>query len=128
LGLVEFDRWLDAQLGQRDPGEQALLREVLDGIPQPQLHPVYDAIIAEDSGSIWVGEYAGQLGLMGLSPEVRRVPARRWLVFGSDGILAATVGTPEGFVGHAVREGRVWGVFRDELGVESVRGYRIAKR
>jgi hypothetical protein len=51
---------------------------------------------------------------------------RRWLVFDGDGILAAGVDTREGFEPHAVREDRVWGVFKDELDVESVRAYEVA--
>lgn len=39
----------------------------------------------------------------------------------------AKLETPEGFQPYAVRDGRVWGVFRDELEVESVRAHGIVK-
>jgi hypothetical protein len=38
------------------------------------------------------------------------------------------VPTPEGFQPHAVREGVLWGVFQDELDIESVRAYALVKR
>lgn len=53
-----------------------------------------------------------------------RSPARA-LVFGPDGALEATVETPAGIQPYAVRGDRVWGVFTDELDVESVRGYVV---
>ena len=83
-----------------------------------------------DTGEIWVGAYAGEFGIMAqfLVGEVPRMPARRWLVFGADGALVAKLNTPEGFQPNAVHAGRVWGVFRDELYVESVRAYEVVKR
>jgi hypothetical protein len=58
---------------------------------------------------------------------VGSMPARDWLVFGAEGTIVATVRTPAQFEPGAVRGDRVWGVFRDELDVESVRAYRITK-
>lgn len=122
----EYTAWLDAQLARRSPRERDLFREALNAIPRPELFPAYQGLVTErETGAIWVGEYPGQLGLMMISPDVRRVPVRRWLVFGPDGVLAATVKTPAGFQPYAVRGDRVWGVFTDELDVESVRAYAI---
>jgi hypothetical protein len=57
----------------------------------------------------------------------RAIPGRRWLVFGPDGALTAHVSTPEGFEPYAVREGRMWGVYTDEVDVESIRAYRLKR-
>jgi len=127
--LLDFDTWVDAQLARRGPRDEAVLREILEAIPEPERFPAYSGIISDQlSGETWVGEYPGQLGMMGLTPEVRPMPSRQWLAFEADGTLIATVQVPPGFDPRALLEGRVWGVFRDELGVESVRAYEIVRR
>ena len=126
--VAEYEAWLDAQLGEMEPREAEFLRGILDAVPRPERLPAYDGLLGDgDTGDVWVGEYPGQLGLLGISPDVRRTPPRRWLVFGADGSLRATIATPEGFDPRAVRGGRVWGVFTDALDVESVRAYRIVR-
>lgn len=122
----EYTAWLGEQLAQRSPRERDLFREALSAVPRPEPFPAYRGLVSEgETGAIWVGEYPGQLGLIGLSPDVRRIPARRWLVFGPGGRLTATVETPAGFRPHAVGGDRVWGRFTDVLDVESVRAYEI---
>jgi hypothetical protein len=124
-----FYSWLDEQLATRDPGEQAFLRDMLEAIPEPEHFPAYSGIVTDpSSGQLWVGEYPGQLGLLGLSPEVPRVPARQWLVFQPDGTLIAVARTPEGFEPKALHDGLVWGVYKDQLDVESVRVYEVVSR
>lgn len=124
--VSEFTTWLGGQLEARAPAEAAMLRELIATIPRPELLPAYEGIVSGEDGEIWVGAYPGRLGLLGITPEVRRVPARRWLVFGPDGALGATVETPLGFEPRAVRGDRVWGVYRDEAHVESVRAYAVS--
>jgi hypothetical protein len=46
---------------------------------------------------------------------------RRWLVFDPDGVVTATLRTPEGFAPAAIGEDRIWGVFTDTIEIESVR-------
>jgi len=126
--LAEFAEWRDEQISSREPREQEFFRQVFEGMPPPETLPAYRGIVADrESGEVWVGDYPGQLDLMSLTEEVRPVPARRWLVFDSDGLLVATVRTPERFDPYAVHEGRVWGVYRDTLDVESVRAYGVVK-
>jgi hypothetical protein len=125
--LSEWSEFVDDWVASMPPGQRDGIREILDGMPQAERFPVYDRIVASDNGEIWVGAYAGQLTMPG-TPLNARVPARRWLVFGPDGALAGSVHTAEGFQPHAVRDGQVWGVFRDQLDIESVRAYDIVKR
>jgi len=125
--LSEWSDWLEAQLAAMPEEERAPRLFVLDQMPQAEYFPAFGGLVADHTGGIWVGAYPGQIGLLGLSPEVPRVPARRWLVFDGDGVLVANVHTPEGFKPHAVRDGHVWGIFEDELGVESVRAYEVVR-
>jgi hypothetical protein len=123
--LVEqWDSSLAGWLEEMPTRRATMMREMFDRIPRPDRFPAYDGVIPGRAGSLWVGDYAGILTIVA-TPVDRRVPARRWLVFDSAGLLTATVETPAGFQPRAAAGDRVWGVHRDELDVESVRGYEI---
>lgn len=110
------------------------MRPLVEPLPRPERFPAYEGLVATDTGEILVGDYAGPRGIWPLrhghegpeafAPEIR-VPARRWLVFHADGALAAHVSTPEGFEPYAVRGGMMWGVYTDEVDVESIRAYQL---
>lgn len=121
------DRWtesLEGWLEEVPPGQRTMMRDLFDRIPRPDQLPAYDGVIAGRDGAVWVGEYVGVLSIPA-TPVDRRVPARQWLIFDAEGVLSATVETPAGFQPHAASGERVWGVYRDELDVESVRAYQI---
>jgi hypothetical protein len=124
--LSDWNDFVDGWLTPMPATERASLRGILDDMGLPERFPAYDGLVTADTGEIWAGTYAGQL-TMPATPLNVRVPARRWLVFDGDGILVAGVDTPEGFEPYAVHEDRVWGVFKDELDVESVRAYEMVK-
>jgi hypothetical protein len=124
--LSDWNDFVDGWLTPMPATERATFRGILDHMGLPERFPAYDGLVTADTGETWVGAYAGQL-TMPATPLNVRVPARRWLVFDGDGILAAGVDTPEGFEPHALREDRVWGVFKDELDVESVRAYEVVR-
>lgn len=122
--LADWNRVSDDWLARMPADQRAYIADLLERMPQRERFPAYDGVVASDRGEVWVGEYAGQL-TMPYPPLDVRVPPRQWLVFDADGALAARVRTPEGFQPLAAREGRVWGVFTDELDVESIRAYEI---
>lgn len=125
--LVEqWETSLAVWLEEMPPGQREMMRDLFDRIPRPDSLPAYDGVIAGADGRVWVGEYVGVLSIPA-TPIDRRVPPRRWLVFDPAGVVTATVETPPGFQPHAVSGTRVWGVFRDELDVESVRAYGIIR-
>jgi len=115
--------WTDAMLSFVPEAAQAESRKMIERIPRAERVPPYADILIADSGRIWAGEHPGELAVRGFS----RPPERRWLVFDAGGALVATVRTPEGFQAYAVRGAKVFGVFRDELEVESVRAYEIVR-
>lgn len=124
--LDDWTDFVDAWLEPMSPGEQDMFRGMFDGIPPPERFPAYDELIAGDSGRVWVGAYAGEHSVV-YPPRNAPVPAREWLVFDREGVLVARVETPRGFVPRAVTGDRVWGVHTDDLEVESVRAYTIAR-
>jgi hypothetical protein len=112
------------------------LRGLVEATPRPESFPAYEGLVSTDEGHFFVGDYPGPLGIFPLrradhGPELMqpdlRIPARRWLVFQGDGLLTATLITPEGFELYAVTEGWAWGLYLDELEVESVRAYELSK-
>jgi hypothetical protein len=124
--LADWMEFLDASLAALPSEEREHFRAGFDGLPQLETFPAYDGIIGADNGEVWVGAYAGEY-ISAFPPRDDRVPERRWLVFEEDGALRATIMTPSGFQPHVVHDRRVWGVFRDERGCESVRAYEIER-
>ncbi|MDX1674216.1 MAG: hypothetical protein R3314_05370 [Longimicrobiales bacterium] len=126
-----WDSMLASWLADMPERQGRMMREVFDRVPRPERFPAYDGVIPGPDGSVWVGEYVGMLSVPNL-PLDRRVPARRWLVLDSAGVLVAAVETPAGFQPHEAMADpigtRVWGVYRDELDVESVRAYDVESR
>lgn len=127
VGGAFFDRWME-MLSAEDPG----LGEYILSSPRPESYPAYDDLLVDRDGWTFVADYPGPLGVLSLrrgdqGPEALkaklRMPARRWLVFDPDGALTATVETPEGFEPYTVHDEMIWGVYSDELDVESVRAY-----
>lgn len=86
--------WLDAM----PPQEAASIREILAAMPEPRRRPAYTGLVTSTAGHAWIGDYyPGQLELGSAYMGRMRVPARRWLIFGEDGRLIATIRTPSGF-------------------------------
>lgn len=125
--VERWDSALEAWLAERPEGEARVLGDLFARVPRPDRLPAYGGLLVAEGGGVWVSDYPGQLSLP-MMPIDLRVPERRWLVFDGNGTLTATVRTPPAFEPHAVQHGRVWGVFRDELGTESVRAYRIGRQ
>lgn len=124
---VFLSRWstlAEEWVSEQPSAQRDLFREYLEAIPKAERFPAFADLVSDSNGQIWVGVYPGPLGIQ-MNQRMLRVATRRWLVFDPDGVVSATVSTPAGFEPHAVREGVVWGVYRDDLEVESVRAYRI---
>lgn len=131
VGGPHLSKWSD--MVDAAPPE---IGELARAIPRRERFPAYESLRSTEGGEILVGDYPGPLGIWPIrradeGPEAfqpqLRLPARRWLVFDADGALVATVSVPEGFEPYAARDGRMWGVYTDELDVESVRAYEIVR-
>jgi hypothetical protein len=113
---------LRANAESPEPAPQPVIDQFLK-LPFPEEYPPYGHLLTSDSGEIWVGEYwVGDLILPEAPP-----PPREWKVFDSSGIWLTSVTTPEGFELEDVRGDELLGVYRNELGVESIRIYRLAR-
>lgn len=131
VGGAYLSRWSDMVDSAPPP-----IRQMVEAMPRREQYPAYEGILAGGDGEIWVGEYAGPLGIWPLRradhgpamlrPQIR-TQSREWLVFGREGALLARVRTPAGFEPYSVTGDRLWGVYSDSLDVESVRAFGIAR-
>jgi len=117
-------QYVDHLAEREPPGERLQAREVLVDVPNSAIAPAYHELIISSSGTVWVGNYPGPEALIPETPG----PARSWLLLDADGLLAGSVTTPAGFTLMAVQDDRVYGAYRDDMGVESVRVYGLETR
>lgn len=116
--MVQFVQF---QLGAVPPEEASFLRDRLAGMPFAPERPTHSDVLSAPDGSLWVGEYPGPEAEM---PSGRRLAPRRWVVFAGDGTIPERIEIPTRFMPMALTDGLAWGVYYDQLGVESVRAYR----
>jgi hypothetical protein len=82
-----------------------------------QFLPALDQVRVDAAGRLWIQEY--------VPAYETRAPS--WWIFTNDGQPAAQVVLPLGFVLHEALADAVWGVMRDQFGIEYVERYRIIK-
>ena len=79
----------------------------------PYVWPTLTGLVVDDEGHIWLGIRKRDLSIW------------EWAAFSPDGTHVVSVDLPAGFELHAVRNGRLIGVGRDELDVPRVQAYRL---
>lgn len=110
-------------LVSQGPPEQANeMRARIRDLPLAPVSPTHVEVLATPGGGLWVGEYPGPEIEM---PTGRRLAARRWVVFDADGVMQERVETEAGFMPMLLVQDLVWGVYFNDLDVESLRAYRI---
>ena len=108
--LASAGEALQAALDERDAGG-ARIRQ---GIPDAR--PAFSALVVDQSGSLWIGEHV-----------LDGAPSRRWLVFDSGGRQVGRIVLPGGFIPHWISETQILGRSEDELGVEYVVRFELAR-
>ncbi|MEJ2239049.1 MAG: hypothetical protein P8X82_12185 [Gemmatimonadales bacterium] len=107
----------EEQLGGDAPEQmRVLLTVVFNSSPVPATMPAYDAILVDVMGNLWVEEYKRPADMVS-----------RWTVFNAEAEMLGTLSLPDRFALSEVGDDYVLGVWRDELGIEHVRVYELAK-
>lgn len=115
-----MNQYLDFLLTQAPPEEAEAMRDRVTGMPFAKESPALAGILTNPAEeTLWVEEYLGPEATF----PATRGPQRQWIVFDAEGMIRERIATPEGFAPFALQENLVWGVYRDDLGVESVRAY-----
>lgn len=135
--VVRWTRDLDRTVSEEDvrsvlrrimdqvpPSQRKRARQYAERAPLPDSIPAYGDLLVDDRGVLWVGEHYGID-----NPRIRHLPddRRQWALFAPDGTPRGRVVTPPRVDVLDVRSGRVLGIHRSELGVETVRVYRMER-
>lgn len=104
------------------PAEQRpLFEQRREEFPVRDELPAFGAMLAGEGGSLWIGEYVGFM------PDALEMPnpTQEWLVVDPERERAHRVVTPPGVKVLRVGSDFLLALHRDNLGVESVRRYRL---
>ncbi len=116
---ADLDAYRADLLAQIEGAEyKDLMTAVTDALPLAPSFPAFSAIEVDRLGHLWVREYD-------LPGEERSVPL--WTVFDSDGIVQGFVETPADLVIYEIGEDYILGKVRDELRVEYVQLWELAR-
>jgi hypothetical protein len=85
-------------------------------MPHPGTRPAYRALRVDPDGNIWAGAWMAT----GAPPDA-------WSIFSATGRYLGDLAVPAGFTPLSWSDDLVAGVWRDDLGVERIRVYRIER-
>lgn len=128
--IVRLDREPRAVTQPEIDEAQAAVERSLQGASGPAVerilatepashHPVHGALIADKAGNLWVERYRSHL-LEDPGPQ-------EWDIFDGDGRLVGYLATPSDFEITDIGADFVLGFHTDELGVQTVRMYRLVR-
>jgi hypothetical protein len=113
--FTEARRAIPTSRGLQGSLDSALVA-ALDSAPFPRTMPVFERVLVDDAGSIWVENYT-----------IRGDQPRVWSVFDEAGRWLGDVTTPPRFDVQYIARDAVYGVWRDGGDVPRVRGYQLVK-
>jgi hypothetical protein len=95
------------------------MRRHLAEWPRAEHKPAISDLVVDDLGHVWVGEYRAFW--------MKSEAPRSWTVFDPDGRMLGRVPLPSTFVPLHIGPDFVLGVWRDDVDVEHVRVYPLAR-
>lgn len=111
------DRFIDLRTeGIEREDRRRRIRELYREAPTPETMPAFQDLMVDAAERVWVRAF-----------EPFREEGSRWTVFDPDGRVRAVAELPARFTPLQIMEDRVLGRWRDELDVEHVRLYRLAR-
>jgi hypothetical protein len=113
---ADVDAHLEARLAEADPGARDILRELSADYPVVETFPAFSQLIVDSTGHLWVKDY--------VRPDDERSV---WTVFDPDGRAQGLVETPPGLLVFEIGADYILGRALDELGVEYVQLWDLAR-
>ena len=102
--------------GADDDDERRMIRKRWEDVPVAPTLPAYDAMAVDRSGNLWVREY-----------EIPGAAERTWSVFTVEGTWLGDVAFPDRFSPLEIGDDYVLGRYGDELDVEHIQLWELAK-
>lgn len=104
-------------------------------MPRPETMPAYSALLVDDEDRVWVQEFDADRStrvvsyIVGVAPDPSSESAQpqRWSIFDSDGLRIGSIELPPNVRITHISRGRVTVVVQDELGVERVQVFSLAR-
>jgi hypothetical protein len=121
---AERSAWLDDLAAQTPEVARARLRRALEGVAMPEALPVFNDVVVDARGYIWLQEYIPQSE----SGRTWSGSGRRWLVLSPGGRLLGRMEMPVALTVFEIGADHVLSLWRDGLGEEFVRVYRLRAR
>ncbi|MCH7716239.1 MAG: hypothetical protein IH876_08920 [Gemmatimonadetes bacterium] len=115
---ADLDRVLEPYLSHFGESVQRRLRSTYRAMPLPSTMPAVSSLLVGSEGDIWVGQYQSAFDFS----------ARCWWIFAAAGQLLGSKCLPDGFTPHQIGADFVLGVRVDDLGVERVAFYGLARQ
>jgi hypothetical protein len=117
VSAADLEAELERRLEAAPPIEEVRdgIRATFEDTPAPAFKPYFDTLLVEPDGTVW----ARRVGSAGSGE------GASWDVMTSTGRWLGTLRTPAGLEVKQVTAGALVGVWRDELGVESVRAFAL---
>jgi hypothetical protein len=117
LSQANVATYIEDRLDQlSDSDQRQYWSRLLNEISFPNRLPAFDAIRVDALGNLWLADYhTGDTSTL------------KWWIYSSDGAVLATANTPAAFEIREVGADYVFGVLRDEMGVEYVVQYGLDK-
>jgi len=112
----DYRDFQSARLATASPAQRPAAERRFAQMKLPPTVPAYSSILVDADGNTWVGEYRYDLA-----------PPQQFLIFNGDGQFTGRASVPAALRVMAVHGGRAWGLLRDELDVEYVVAYTLAK-
>ncbi len=114
----EWDRVLQDELAASEdtPEARRAVQEQAELAPAPEVRPAFDQFVADGEHYLWVGPYRPEPG-----------PTVAWTIVDIDGPILGTVEVPRNLRILEVGADYILGSVRDDLGVETVRLYRLER-
>lgn len=114
-----YVQWRLARFDQRNypPSVRARAMQEMDRSKHAAQLPAFARMLADGDGNLWLQDY----------PFAEMRPSN-WQVLRHDGRWLGTVGLPTRFDPHDIGRDYILGVWRDELGTEHVRLYRLERK
>ncbi|HET7275368.1 MAG TPA: hypothetical protein VFI91_09400 [Longimicrobiaceae bacterium] len=113
--------------GMPEHPETRYLFPALDDYPSlPEEKPLFDRVLVDDDRRLWVRRFAPQsLGLFDARLPEPTASEHVWMVFDSTGVWLGEIEVPGRFNLAAAARGRLLGVARDSMDVQTVAVYRL---